>query len=218
MSYQAGTTHIIMGPNGSGKTSLALGLMGHPSYALSSGSITLNGKDITDLAIHKRAQAGFFLAFQQPYDIPGVSFFTFLQEAYRSMGGVASSEDLQVRVAQAFEFVGIAREYMFRPVNHGFSGGEKKRLELAQLLVLNPCVVILDEPDSGIDAEGIMMIARVIKAVKQKRPEAILIIITHNTQLAENLEPDAVHILVQGRLVSSSGKTLINSIGAQGYD
>jgi Fe-S cluster assembly ATP-binding protein len=217
LSCHAGTTHIIMGPNGSGKTSLALALIGHPNYKISHGSLFFNGQDLLPLTLDKRASAGMFLAFQHPYEIPGVPIITFLQEAYRALGGTESSVIFKELLAEALIAVGLDKNSMYRAVNQGFSGGEKKRLELAQVLLLNPQVIILDEPDSGIDAEGISAIHHVLKIIKNRNPPVIIIVITHNGRLAEMLDPDFVHVMGQTKLLFSGGKSLAVAIDAEGY-
>jgi Fe-S cluster assembly ATP-binding protein len=213
-----GSITVLMGPNGSGKSSLANALMGHPAYEITAGALTLNGTNLIPLLADKRAQAGLFLAFQYPYEIPGVSVLTFLKEAYRSLGNTEISiTDFIKKIETAFEQVGLPAEYMYRSLHEGFSGGERKRLEVAQLLLLQPKVALLDEIDSGLDIDGIQQVAQALLYLKNKNPETIFIIITHTIRLLNYLSPDIVHILVEGKIVTSGNAQLLTTLETQGY-
>lgn len=217
LTAQSGSVHIIMGPNGSGKSSLITTIMGHPAYAVDQGNITFNGNDLLPLAINQRARIGIFLGFQQPLSIPGVTVFNFFKEALQACKQTPLSEIKQL-IEQALSMVGLDHSYAQRYLNDGFSGGEKKRLELAQCILLQPQVAMLDEIDSGLDADGIEHVINCITDMRQKSPTTIWLIVTHNTQLAQRLSPDAVHILNRGTLINSGDQALINTIQTQGYD
>lgn len=189
-AFCAGSTVVITGNNGSGKSTLAHALMGLAPYKVS-GTITYHGQDITAWPVEKRAQAGIFLAYQQPREIPGLSVATLLYHAYRSIKGTdATLKEIEDKIAAAFDAVGLPRDLMQRGVHEGFSGGQKKRLELVQLLVLEPKLIILDELDSGMDALGVQTMHELLVEYKQKHPQALLFVITHNTQYAQLLNPD----------------------------
>lgn len=207
LTIEPGTFHIITGKNGSGKSSLAATLMGHPAYTVTQGTIELNGEDITTLSPDKRAQRGLYLALQYPPALPGISVATFLQEALRA---VKDSTSTHLRFAQydrsseeitcALEAVGLPAAYAHRAMHDGFSGGEKKRLELAQILVLKPTTIILDEIDSGLDAQGIDCVQKIITQIRTERPETRFVYITHNPMLVQALQPDFVHVMQDGTL------------------
>ncbi|MGC2310214.1 MAG: Fe-S cluster assembly ATPase SufC [Candidatus Babeliaceae bacterium] len=213
-----GTFTVLMGPNGSGKSSLAYALMGHPKYTIIDGSIMLDDVPITQLSADKRARAGLFLAFQYPYEIPGVSIFSFLKESYRALKGTDIILDEFVQLVETvFQQVGLSPDYIQRGVHEGFSGGERKRLEVAQLLLFKPKVAILDEIDSGLDADGIRHVAQALNGLRAENPSMIFIIITHNTRLLQFMQPDQVHILQEGKLIASGGVEMIQYIEAKGY-
>src|SRR3972149_4876812 len=171
LTIEQGSVHAIMGPNGSGKSSLALAIMGHPRYAITSGSITFSGQDITNLAPDKRAKLGIFLSFQQPYELPGVRVFTFLKELYQAMHGKQISvKEFELYVQEAMEMVGMDQSFASGNVTHGFSGGEKKRFEMVQLLIAKPRFAILDEIDSGLDVDALKAITGCLQQLCKENP------------------------------------------------
>jgi Fe-S cluster assembly ATP-binding protein len=199
--FTSGQLVIISGDNGSGKSTLVSALMGLSGYQVT-GEISLDGVDITGWSIEKRAHAGIFLAFQHPIEVPGLPIKTFLHHAYRSCKGPnLALEALDQKIANAFQKVGLPAEYIDRNVHEGFSGGQKKRFELVQMLVLEPRIVILDEPDSGLDAQGVAALIEVINQYKNSHPEALIIIITHNKNLAEQFQADQRLLMSAGRLL-----------------
>lgn len=219
LAVKAGTTHAIMGPNGSGKSTLAATLMGYPHYQVLSGSIRFNGEDLLALPIEKRARAGLFLACQQSPSIPGVPVFTFLKEAHRMLTGEeVSVAAFKERVYAAFDAVRLDHSFVYRFLNEGFSGGEKKRFEIAQLLLFKPRLALLDEIDSGLDVDALNLITQVLVEEKKRNPLLTLVIITHYNRMLPALEPDAVHILSHGKIRASQGKELAHMIEERGYD
>lgn len=207
-----------MGPNGSGKSSLAATIMGHPKYQITNGSIILNDQEITELSVDKRARAGLFLAFQYPLAIPGVQVLNFLKEARRSQGD-QNIDLIQFKdeVLSALGAVNLDASFATRYLNDGFSGGEKKRLEIVQLMVLKPRIVLLDEVDSGLDTDGIKQVAEILNKIRQQNPWMIFIIITHYPRMLKFIEPDFVHIMRSGRLITSGDKSLIETVDVKGY-
>lgn len=211
----AGEVHYLMGPNGSGKSSLALGLMGFPGYELS-GSATLDSVSLFDLPVHKRAQAGIFLSMQHPPAVKGVTVMTLLKNAYKALGGTESLLAFQKLVHAEVDALGISRDFLRRHVHDGFSGGEKKRLELLQLAVLRPKLAILDEPDSGLDVDGIKLLASQMNRLREDG--MTFVIITHYASLLAEFPPDRVHVLKSGTLVASGDQSLAEHIQANGFE
>ena len=219
LSINRGSIHAIMGPNGSGKSTLAYALMGHPRYAVLSGSMVLNGIDITTMAVHERAKNGLFLALQHPCEIPGVSVASFLREAYSAVIGIyISAIDFQVLLYERCAQLAIDRSFTVRGLNDGFSGGEKKRLELLQLLILRPSIAILDEIDSGLDIDSLKIVADGIALARAENPAMSIIVITHYQRILNYVVPDYVHILCDGRIVMSGDNAVVHMIEAKGYD
>lgn len=219
LSINRGSIHAIMGPNGSGKSTLAYALMGHPRYAVLSGSMVLNGIDITTMAVHERAKNGLFLALQHPCEIPGVSVASFLREAYSAViGTYVSAIDFQVLLYERCVQLAIDQSFTARGLNDGFSGGEKKRLELLQLLILRPSVAILDEIDSGLDIDSLKIVADGIALARTENPAMSIVVITHYQRILNYVVPDYVHILCDGRIVMSGDSTVVHMIEAKGYD
>jgi Fe-S cluster assembly ATP-binding protein len=219
LAVGAGEIHALMGPNGAGKSTLAGALMGHPAYTVTSGSILLNGEDVTDWATDVRSKAGLFLAFQYPESIEGVSVTQFLRQAMAAR----TTEDisvLEVRVLMTewMERLGMDSSFASRHLNQGFSGGEKKRNEILQMALLKPLVAVLDETDSGLDIDALRVVGRGVHAVRDERPELGVLAITHYQRLLDELVPDVVHLLVDGRIVESGGADLARQVEASGYE
>lgn len=215
----AGTVHAVMGPNGSGKSTLAATLMGHPAYTLTNGLILLEEINLADLPVEKRARSGLFLAAQYPQEVPGVQVFTFLKEAHRMLTGQdISVTDFKQLVYAAFDRVNLDHSFVYRNLHEGFSGGEKKRLEIAQLLLFNPKVAVLDEIDSGLDVDALKTVAQAIQYAKTINPNLVVIIITHYNRILEYLVPDYVHVISQGKLLVSGSRQLARTIEEQGYN
>ncbi len=216
-SLPSGSLTILMGQNGSGKSSLAYALMGHPRYRITSGDITLDGNSLNNMSVDKRAHAGLFLAVQHPYEIPGVSVFSFLIHAYQACKGNITTSEMKEKLSNALEMVGLDQSFMDRSLNDGFSGGEKKRLELAQMLVLEPRFVILDEIDSGLDIDALSHVHDAINRLKKKNPDIIFLIITHSPTLARMLTADYVHVMSAGSIVATADSALLDEIEKHGY-
>lgn len=217
LQVQAGQTHVIMGPNGSGKSSLLATLMGHPAYHVTHGSVQYNTISLLDLRVDQRAQAGIFLTMQQPYAIPGVIFSDFLKESFQALYPQASLNEYLDRLLQACDLLEIPKTLLDRPLYEGFSGGEKKRGEMLQLLVLRPSVVLLDELDSGLDADALKKVLHALKVFKQESPEAIMVCVTHYGHMVQHLQPDRVHVMQSGKLMLSGDTILAEHIITQGY-
>lgn len=221
LKVNAGEIHAIMGPNGSGKSTLARILAGHPSYEVLEGEVLYNGKNLLDLAPEVRAREGVFLAFQYPIDIPGVSNTYFLKSAlneirvYKGLPEMDAVEFLDV-LKEKIKIVEMNESFISRPVNEGFSGGEKKKNEILQMAVLEPRLAILDETDSGLDIDALRIVANGVNRLKS--PERSVILVTHYQRLLNYIVPDFVHVLMGGRIVKSGGKDLALQLEAKGYD
>jgi Fe-S cluster assembly ATP-binding protein len=212
-----GEIHAIMGPNGSGKSTLANVLMGHPRYEVTGGSITFQGEDVFELEPDERAKLGMFLAFQYPSEVPGVSVANFLRTAVNSVREEELSPMEMYRLLQ--EKMGIMQmdpKFAERYLNEGFSGGEKKRNEILQMLMLDPKLAIMDETDSGLDIDALQVVAKGVN--EMKGPEFSAVIITHYQRILRYIEPDRVHVMLDGRLVTSGGKELADDLEEKGYD
>jgi Fe-S cluster assembly ATP-binding protein len=221
LSVRAGEVHAVMGPNGSGKSTLAQVLAGHPAYQVTAGQVLYDGRDLLDMEPEERAQAGVFLAFQYPVEIPGVSNAYFLRAAYnaiRKAKGLdeVDSMDFLDLLEEKLALVEWGPEIMGRAVNSGFSGGEKKRNEILQMAVLDPRLAILDETDSGLDIDALRIVAGGVNALR--RPDNATIIVTHYQRLLNYIVPDQVHVLSAGRIVKSGGKDLALELEAKGYE
>ncbi len=222
LAINAGEIHAIMGPNGAGKSTLSYVLGGRPGYEVTGGKVTLQGKDLLALAPHERAAAGLFLGFQYPVEIPGVSFVQFLREALNSQRKSRGEEALS-----GAEFLKLAREkaallgmdmdMLKRPVNLGFSGGEKKRAEMVQMGILDPSFAVLDETDSGLDIDALRIVGGGINAI-MRRPDKAVLLITHYQRLLDYVKPDFVHVLAGGRIVKSGGAELALQLEEEGYE
>ena len=221
LKVNAGEVHAIMGPNGSGKSTLAQVLAGHPAYTVTGGSVTYEGQDLLALAPEARAQAGVFLAFQYPVEIPGVSNAYFLRAAYnevRKARGEAELDPMEFLdyMEKKLPLLDMDPAMLQRSVNAGFSGGEKKRNEILQMAVLEPKLAILDETDSGLDIDALRIVANGVTALR--RPDNATIVVTHYQRLLNHIVPDFVHVLSGGRIVKSGGKELALELEAKGYD
>ncbi len=216
---QPGEIHAIMGPNGSGKSTLAHTLLANPDYEVTKGSIRLRGDDITDWDVDVRGKAGMFLAFQYPQAIPGVSVINFLRQALSARKGIDLSVlELRLSIMEWMEKLDMDPSFADRYLNDGFSGGEKKRNEILQMAILEPEIAILDETDSGLDIDALQVVAKGVNAVRANRPDLGVVLITHYQRLLDHLRPDVVHILVDGRIVTSGGFELVEQLEADGYD
>lgn len=215
-AIRAGEVHALMGPNGSGKSTLANALMGHPRYTITGGSVHIGEANITAAKPDERAHAGLFLSFQYPVEIPGVSVQNFLRTAWRSLhGGELDHKVFSARLQQAFADLQVDPTFAKRAINEGFSGGEKKRMEMLQLAVLQPKFAILDETDSGLDVDALKVVAAGIE--RARRSGVGILLITHYPRLLEFVVPDAVHVLVSGHITQSAGKELAYEIERVGY-
>ncbi len=221
LSINAGEIHAIMGPNGAGKSTLGYVLSGRPGYEVTEGSATFNGEDLLEMEPHERAAAGLFLGFQYPVEIPGVSNVQFLREALnaqRKQRGdepLSGGEFLKLARAQA-DAMGMDMEMLKRPVNVGFSGGEKKRNEMVQMGILDPALAILDETDSGLDIDALRVVGEGINRIMRK-PEKAVLLITHYQRLLDYVQPDFVHVLADGRITRSGGPELALELEREGY-
>jgi Fe-S cluster assembly ATP-binding protein len=219
LSIERGTVHALMGPNGSGKSTLSLVLMGHPKYAITKGDILFQGKSILDVPTNERSLAGMFLAFQYPSAVPGVSVANFMRNTLmaRHKGDTPLTPvKFKGLLDNAASKLQIDPKVLGRYVNDGFSGGEKKRLEMLQMLVLQPTLAILDETDSGLDIDALRIIAEGINAARS--PEHTILLITHYQRILNYVKPDYVHVLIKGKIVKRGGPELAHELEAHGYD
>ena len=221
LTVNAGEVHAIMGPNGSGKSTLAQVLAGHPAYEVTAGSVTYLGQNLLDMEPEERAQAGVFLAFQYPVEIPGVTNAYFLRAAYNEIRKARGLDELDPMdfldiLEEKLKVVEWGPEIMRRAVNSGFSGGEKKRNEILQMAVLEPRLAVLDETDSGLDIDALKIVADGVNRLRS--PERGMVVITHYQRLLNYIVPDRVHVLSGGRIVKSGGKELALELEARGYD
>ncbi|HET6964507.1 MAG TPA: Fe-S cluster assembly ATPase SufC [Acidimicrobiales bacterium] len=214
-----GQIHALMGPNGSGKSTLANSLLGNPAYEVTSGRILYKGEDITDWPPDVRGKAGVFLAFQYPEEIPGVPVAQFLRQALSARRGMDLSVlELRVSIMEWMKRLGMDPAFGDRYLNEGFSGGEKKRNEVLQMAILEPEIAILDETDSGLDIDALGVVARGVQAVREARPQLGVLVVTHYHRILDQLKPDVVHLLVDGRIVNSGGPELAVQIEQEGYE
>src|SRR5499433_40185 len=216
----AGEVHAVMGPNGSGKSTLAQALAGHPAYTVTGGEVTYLGRNLLAMPPEERARAGVFLAFQYPIEIAGVSNAAFLKAAINELRAARGQEELDAMevlelLEQKLALVEMDRSFLNRPVNEGFSGGEKKRNEILQMAVLEPKLAILDETDSGLDIDALRIVAQGVDAMRN--PERAIIVVTHYQRLLNYIVPDFVHVLVDGRIVRSGGPELALELEEKGY-
>jgi Fe-S cluster assembly ATP-binding protein len=218
LMVRAGETHAIMGPNGSGKSTLAYSIAGHPKYTVSGGTVTLDGADVLAMTVDERARAGLFLAMQYPVEVPGVSVTNFLRSAKTAIDGEAPKLRTWVKeVREAMQRLAVDPSFAERSVNEGFSGGEKKRHEILQLELLRPKVAILDETDSGLDIDALKVVSQGVNRVRASGETGVLLI-THYTRILRYIEPDFVHVFVDGRIVEEGGRELADRLEAEGYE
>lgn len=221
LSVKAGEVHAIMGPNGSGKSTLSAVLAGHPAFTVTQGSVTFNGKNLLAMPAEERSRAGLFLSFQYPVEIPGVSMVNFMRAAvnehrkYKGQEPLTAGEFLKMMRAKK-DIVELDNKLANRSVNEGFSGGEKKRNEIFQMAMLEPCLSILDETDSGLDIDALRIVANGVNQLKT--PNNASIVITHYQRLLDYIVPDIVHILYKGRIVKTAGRELVAVLEDKGYD
>ncbi len=212
-----GEVHVRMGPNGAGKSTLGHVLMGDPVYDITAGEIFFDGEDITELSPEKRSKAGLFLSFQAPVEIPGVPLRSFLRAIVEAKGQKLKNKQFRKKIEELADTLDMDRTYLDRELGVGFSGGEKKKVEMLQLLLLEPKLAILDETDSGLDVDALSVVSRGME-LYQKTCDGTLLVITHNTRILERLDVDRVHVMVQGRLVAEGPADLIADIDANGFE
>ena len=219
LAVAEGELHALMGPNGSGKSTLASTLLGNPSYQVTSGAIRFRGEDVTAWPTDVRAKAGMFLAFQYPEEIPGVPVIQFLRQAVSGrVGDDRSVLEVRMSMLEWMKRLGMDPAFGERHLNEGFSGGDKKRNEILQIAMLDPELAVLDETDSGLDIDALRIVADGVQAVRGERPALGVLLVTHYTRILELLRPDAVHVLVDGRIVESGGPQLAERLEAEGYE
>ena len=213
-----GETHVIMGPNGAGKSTLGHALMGNPTYTITGGSILYDGKEISEESATDRAKAGLFLSFQNPIEVPGISLSNFIRNSLdQRTGKRARLWDFRKNLEKKMKLLNMDSSYADRDLNVGFSGGEKKKAEILQMLMLNPSLAILDETDSGLDVDAVRIVSEGVKEF-QATSQGALIIITHSTRILEALNVDVTHILVDGRLVKTGDASLVEEINNDGFE
>lgn len=218
LDVAAGETHVLMGPNGAGKSTLGHLVMGDPAYSVDEGSIFFDGQDVTELSCDKRSRAGLFLSFQAPVEIPGVPLSSFLRATIAGREGLEmKGKQFRRRVTELAGELNMDVSYLNRELGVGFSGGEKKKVEMLQLLLLQPKLAILDETDSGLDVDALGVVSRGMDAYR-KQTDGSLLIITHNTRILEHLKVDRVHVMVNGHIVREDDASLIPWIDANGFD
>jgi Fe-S cluster assembly ATP-binding protein len=219
LTVNAGEVHAIMGPNGCGKSTLASTLLASPEYEVTDGELFLQGENITDWTTDVRAKAGMFLAFQYPQEIAGVSVIQFLRQALSARKGIDLSVlELRLSAMDWMKRLGMDSSFVDRYLNEGFSGGEKKRNEIMQMALLEPEFAVLDETDSGLDIDALRIVAKGIREVRADRPNLGILLITHYQRLLDELQPDFVHIMIDGRIVKSGGMELAAELEKNGYE
>lgn len=218
LSICPGETHVLMGPNGAGKSTLGNTIMGNPVYEVTGGHVFFGGEDVTNLSADKRARAGMFMSFQNPLEVPGLSLESFIRSAIRQQTGKAPRVfKFRGELEETMKLLDMDPSYADRDLNVGFSGGEKKKAEILQLLMLKPRLAILDETDSGLDVDAVRTVSRGIEEY-QKSTDGALLIITHSAKILESLRVDQAHVLVKGSLAASGGPELVDEINANGFE
>ena len=218
LTINSGETHAIMGPNGSGKSTLAYSIAGHPKYTVTSGTVTLDGEDVLAMSVDERARAGLFLAMQYPVEVPGVTVSNFLRTAKTAISGEAPKLRTWVKdVKGAMEGLKMDASFAERNVNEGFSGGEKKRHEILQMELLEPKFAVLDETDSGLDVDALRVVSEGVNRAKESTGAGVLLI-THYTRILRYIQPQHVHVFVDGKIAEQGGPTLADDLEANGYD
>ncbi len=218
LTVRSGETHAIMGPNGSGKSTLAYSIAGHPKYQVTGGAVTLDGEDVLAMSVDERARAGLFLAMQYPVEVPGVTVSNFLRTAKTAVDGEAPKLRHWVKdVRSAMDNLRMDPAFAERNVNEGFSGGEKKRHEILQMELLEPKVAVLDETDSGLDVDALRVVSEGVNRAKGKTDLGVLLI-THYTRILQYIEPDFVHVFIDGRIAEEGGPELAERLENEGYD
>ena len=210
-------THVIMGPNGTGKSTLGYAITGNPGYTVTSGKIIFNGEDITDMPVNERAKKGIFLSFQNPLEVPGVTLSAFIRSALEQKTGKRIRLfDYKKKLAETMKLLSMDESYAERDLNVGFSGGEKKKAEILQMLMLEPSLAILDETDSGLDVDAVRTVSKGISIYKEKCHGSLLII-THSTRILESLSVDVTHVMEEGVIVKNGDASLVDQINENGF-
>lgn len=210
-------THVLMGPNGTGKSTLGYAITGNPAYRVTGGSILFEGEDITDMPVNERARRGIFLSFQNPLEVPGVTLSNFIRSALENKSGNRLRLwDFKKKLAQTMELLEMDKSYAQRDLNVGFSGGEKKKAEILQMLMLEPKLAILDETDSGLDVDAVRIVSRGVQLYRERQHGTVLII-THSTRILEALTVDRTHVMENGVIVKDGGAELVDRINREGF-
>ncbi len=220
LEVPAGEIHAVMGPNGSGKSTLAKVIAGHPEYEVTKGSVLFRGEEVLDMEPDERSKAGIFLAFQYPVDIPGVSIANFLrtaQQAHLPEGEELDLFDFQDELLDRMKLLDMDPTFAERPVNDGFSGGEKKRNEILQMAMLRPSMAVMDETDSGLDIDALKVVSQGVNALREENPQMSVLLITHYQRLLNYIKPDVVHVMVDGRIVRTGGPDIALELEEEGY-
>jgi Fe-S cluster assembly ATP-binding protein len=217
LSINAGETHVLMGPNGAGKSTLGYALMGNPRYEVLGGSVTFDGADMLEKSVSDRAKAGLFLSFQNPIEVPGVTLGNFIRSALEQRGEKLTLWNFKKLAKKQMDFLQMDASWLDRDLNVGFSGGEKKKAEILQLLMLHPSLAILDETDSGLDVDAVKTVSMGVEEY-QKNQNGALLIITHSTRILESLHVDYTHVLVNGKIVATGDASLIDDINENGFE
>ena len=216
LSLNKGETHVLMGPNGAGKSTLGYALMGNPRYEILGGKVTFNGEDLLSKNVAERSQAGLFLSFQNPIEVPGITLGNFIRSSMEQRGKKMTYFKFKKLLQEKMEFLQMDPSYMDRDLNVGFSGGEKKKAEILQRLMLKPSLAILDETDSGLDVDAVRTVSAGIEEY-QKRCDGSLLIITHSTKILESLSVDYTHVMIEGKIINTGDASLVDKINTEGF-